>query len=168
MSVKYKTKKDTLPDLQKRLMELNGKKVNVGVLGGGENAWFAGIHEYGCRIKVTPKMRKYLAARGLYLRKTTTEIVIPERSFIRSGHDEHIGSVMEKADNLIDAATSGKISVETLLEAVGLEMSSKIKEYAVNLSTPKNHPFTVDQKHSSNPLVDSGNMINSITYEVEK
>jgi hypothetical protein len=37
------------------------------------------ILEYGAKIKVTPKMRAYLRWRGLFLRKTTTHIVIPAR-----------------------------------------------------------------------------------------
>ena len=45
----------------------------------------AALHEReeGTRIKVTPKMRAYLHARGLHLRRTTTEIFIPGRPYIK-------------------------------------------------------------------------------------
>jgi hypothetical protein len=45
----------------------------------------AAIHEReeGTRIKVTPKMRAYLHARGLHLKAETTEIFIPGRPFIK-------------------------------------------------------------------------------------
>ena len=45
----------------------------------------AALHEReeGTRIKVTPKMRAYLHARGLHLKRTTTEIFIPGRPYIK-------------------------------------------------------------------------------------
>jgi len=39
--------------------------------------------EEGVRIKVTPKMRAYLHARGLHLKPETTELFIPGRPFIK-------------------------------------------------------------------------------------
>lgn len=48
----------------------------------------AAVHEYGVRIKVTPKMRAYLHARGLHLKKTTTEIFIPARPFVRPAYED--------------------------------------------------------------------------------
>lgn len=45
MRVKFETKFDNLPKLKATLAQIDGKKVSVGVR--GENAWLAGIHEYG-------------------------------------------------------------------------------------------------------------------------
>lgn len=42
----------------------------------------AAVHEFGCVIGVTEKMRYYLRIHGLYLKKTTTHIVIPPRPFL--------------------------------------------------------------------------------------
>jgi hypothetical protein len=39
--------------------------------------------EEGVRIKVTPKMRAYLHARGLHLKRSTTEIFIPGRPYLK-------------------------------------------------------------------------------------
>ncbi len=96
----------------------------------------------------------------------TTSIKIPERSFLRSGHDKYIDDVMNKASKLLGQVVSGKMSEEQLLEFVGLALSSKIKTYARELSSPPNSSFTVEQKGSSNPLVDTGNMIGGISFEV--
>ena len=46
-------------------------------------------------------------------------------------------------------------------------MATHIKEYAASLSTPPNHPYTVDQKGSSNPLNDTGDMINGISWRTK-
>ncbi len=59
MAVKVRTKTNKIPLMEKEFNSLNGKKVQVGVLGGGENAWLAGIHEYGCTIE--PVNKQYLA-----------------------------------------------------------------------------------------------------------
>lgn len=165
--IKVTTHKNDFPKMEKSISDLNGLKVNVGVLG-GEHAWLASIHEYGCRIKVTPKMRAFLHRKGLHLKNSTTEIVIPERSFLRSGFDENADKVLETTEAVLPDVLIGTLSVEHYAKLVGLQLASAIKEYAVNLNSPPNHPFTKQQKGSSNPLVDTGDMINGITYEVEK
>jgi hypothetical protein len=42
-------------------------------------AGLALIHEFGARIKVTDKMRGFLATRGFHLKETTKHLVIPAR-----------------------------------------------------------------------------------------
>ncbi len=152
--------------MAKNAAGLKGKKINVGVPD-GEQSYIAKIHEYGVRIPVTDKMRAYLAARGLPLKKTTTEIVIPERSFLRSGYDENKDAVFKKASFLLGDVLDGTMKPEELCEIVGDVLASKIREYATALDSPPNHPFTAAEKGSSNPLSDTGQMIGSITYEVE-
>ena len=166
MGIKYKTKKDKFPEVQRTLETLNGRKVTVGCLK-GEHAWLAGIHEYGCSIPVTPKMRAFLHYKGYHLSKSTTVIVIPERSFIRTGHDTYIDEVMKKASQLLKQVAGGAMSSDQLLNSVGLMLSTKIKKFARDLSSPPNSGMTVQEKGSSNPLVDTGNMIEGITFEVE-
>lgn len=144
---------------------MNGTAVEVGVLN-GENKWLAAIHEYGLDIEVTPAMRAYLHSQGLHLKKSTTHIHIPERSFLRTGYDQNIDGVLKKGRALLKDVLAGKMSVAACHKAVGLELSSKISDYAIELSSPENHPFTKNQKGSSNPLVDTGDMIGGITWRV--
>ena len=164
MSVKYKTKVDKMTKMITTMENLNGKKVHVGALQ-GEHAWLAGIHEYGCKIPVTDKMRKYLAAQGLHLKKSTKYITIPERSFLRSGHDKYAEEVVKNCEMALGQVTDGKMSIDTWLDAYGQMMADKIKLYIRDLKSPPNHPFTIDQKGSSNPLIDSGNLVSSISWE---
>ena len=165
MKVKWKTKKNLLPGMEAAVKSLNGRKVTVGV-SGADNAYLAMIHEYGCKIQVTDKMRAYLNQHGLHLKASTSEITIPERSFLRTGYDQNRDQVLASARAALDAVMIGTMEPEKYLEMVGLLLSSAIKDYAVSLNTPPNHPYTVAQKGSSNPLVDTGDMIESITYEV--
>lgn len=165
MAVKWKTRKNKFPEMERAAAELNGRRVNAGVY--GEQAWLAGIHEYGCRIKVTDKMRAYLHRQGLHLKKSTEYVTIPERAFLRNGYDLNRDGIVDSAENILPAVLDGSMDTDGFLEMVGMALSSCIKDYATSLDSPPNHPFTSGQKGSNNPLVDTGDMIDSITYEVE-
>lgn len=166
MGVKVTIKTDKLKSMQKATEKLKGKTVEVGIFG-GEEAWLAAIHEYGCNIKVTPKMRAYLHTQGLHLKESTEYIKIPERAFIRNGYDKGIGEVEKMIDQVLGLVLEDKMDSDEFLKTVGLLLSSKIKDYAVELKIPKNHEFTIERKGSSNPLVDTGDMIGAITYRVK-
>lgn len=165
MAVKWKTRKNKFPEMERAAAELNGRRVNAGVY--GEQAWLAGIHEYGCKIEVTDKMRAYLHGQGLHLKASTQYITIPERAFLRNGYDLNRDGVLDNAESALPAVLGGSMDTEKFLEMIGLILSSDIKDYATALDHPPDHPFTVDRKGSSNPLVDTGDMIGSITYEVQ-
>jgi hypothetical protein len=167
VGVKHTTKKNGFPEMKKQIELIKGTGVEVGVLK-GEHAWLASIHEYGLDIEVTPEMRAFLHGKGLHLRKDTTHIKIPERSFLRAGYDTNRDTVLKKASALLADVTAGKMTVRSCYQAVGLELSNKIKDHARDLKDPPNHPFTQDQKGSSNPLVDRGDMIGGITWRVSK
>lgn len=167
VNAKCKTKSNGFPDMIRQLKAVDGTGVEAGVLK-GENKWLAGIHEYGCDIEVTDAMRKYLASQGLYLRKDTTHIHIPERSFLRTGFDKNQDELREKGELLLKQVAAGKMTANGCMRAMGIALASKIKDYARDLSSPENHPFTVDQKGSSNPLVESGDMIEGITWRKMK
>lgn len=166
MAVKIHTEKDDLPKMLKAAQAINGRKVNVGVFT-GEHAWLAAIHEYGCTIPVTPKMRAYLHHIGVHLSPTTTQIVIPERSFLRAGHDERSDQVLSQAENVLPDVLGGTMSEDQYLELVGTTLRDAIKEYAVDLSSPAKKPWPTRDSAKSNPLVETGGMINGIEYEVE-
>ena len=167
MAVRWNTQRNNFPRMETTIEELNGKKVSVGVLGGGENTWLASIHEYGCVIPVTDKMRAYLHKTGLHLKKSTTQIVIPERAFLRNGFDEGKDEVLSNTQQLIGDVVGGTMTAEQFCEIVGLLLKGKIQDYARDLNSPPNHPYTVANKGSSNPLINTGDMIGAITYRVE-
>lgn len=110
-------------------------------------------------------MRAYLHAQGLHLSPSTTEIVIPERSFLRNGHDANSDRIIKQTERAIGMVIGGRMTVDDLLDLYGQQMATAIKKYARDLRTPPNHPFTIEQKGSSNPLVDTGDMIEHIMWE---
>jgi len=158
VTARWKTTKNGFPSMVKRMQAIAGKAVEVGVFK-GEHAWLAPIHEYGLDIVVTPAMRAYLHGQGLHLKDSTTHIHIPERSFLRAGYDAGSKQVMQHAQLLMADVAAGKLDVEAFFDAVGMELVDIIKDYAIDLKNPANHPFTIDNKGSSNPLVSTGDMI---------
>lgn len=166
MGVKYKTEFNKLPEVTSSVSMLNSKTIKVGALK-GEHAWLAGIHEYGCNITVTPKMRAYLHGQGLHLKDSTTVIHIPERSFLRSGHDANADRIMQQTERALSLVIAGKMTVDEMLDLCGQQFATAIKTYLRNLRNPANHPYTIDQKGSSNPLIDTGDLLESITWVKE-
>ena len=166
MGVKWKTKTNNLPKVTKSLETLGKKRIEIGAIQ-GESAWLAAIHEYGCDIVVTPKMRAFLHHQGLHLKDTTTVIKIPERSFLRKSHDEKGEQVLKQSERALGLVTSGKMSLEQYLDMVGRNYVTMIKEFIVELSSPPNHPYTVEQKGSNNPLVSTGGLVESISYRID-
>lgn len=167
MGIKWTTKINKLPKVVATTKTMSGKSVKVGALQ-GEHAWLAGIHEYGCDIPVTDKMRKFLHANGLHLSANTKVIKIPERSFLRSGHDKNADRILKQTERAICLVIDGKMTVDDMLDLYGQQMATAIKTYMRDLRTPPNHPYTIEQKGSSNPLIDTGDLLESITYKKEE
>lgn len=97
----------------------------------------------------------------------TPSVNIPERSFLRAGHDEYINEVLKETEKIISSVINGKMSTEQYLNTVGQMLSSKIKTFARDLSSPPNSGITSSAKGSSNPLVDTGAMIEGITHRIK-
>ena len=164
--MKHSTKFDRLTEMKVQLEGMKDRNVKVGALQ-GDSAWLAGIHEYGCTIPVTPKMRAFLHHQGLHLKPDTTVIKIPERSFLRSGHDKNIDRVMSQTNRALSQVLAGKMSVDDMLDLCGQQLATAIKNYMRDLSDPALHPYTVEQKGSSNPLISTGGLLESITWKKE-
>lgn len=167
MGAKIRTVKDEFPEMKKTVEALSGAKVRVGVLT-GEHQWLAAIHEYGCKIPVTPKMRAYLHSIGVHLKKSTTEIVIPERSFLRAGFDERHKEVLDQAERVLPDVLAGTMSEEQYLDLVGMTLRDAIKDYAVDLKDPPKKPWPTRDSGKNNPLIQTGAMVNGIEYEIER
>lgn len=167
--------KDTnnIPSYKKMLDELFSYKIQIGIFGNSGNnedgtsiLLIANVNEFGCQIRVTEKMRNYLRAVGLPLRNDTKHINIPERSFIRGGWDSQKKDIESKAISLLKKVLVMELDVKSYFETLGEYIAGQLKDYLTDLSNPANHPFTIERKGSSNPLIDSGRLRDSITHKV--
>ncbi|MBU2648517.1 hypothetical protein KKI24_27670 [bacterium] len=158
-------------------MEKDLSYVDVGILskdgsesvdGGINLAKLATVHEYGTQINVTQKMRMYLMATGLPLKKETTQITIPARPFMRQTFDEQEPELSRAADRLEKKVLNGLSTKRDALAELGQRHRQAIQR---NMKTKgkfePNHPYTLDKKKpKTTPLIDTGRMRQAIDYEV--
>jgi hypothetical protein len=156
---------NNIPRILKELDALGKRKIRVGIMG-GDIAEIAAVHEFGTRIPVTDKMRAWFAAQGYPLKKTTTHIVIPERSFIRAGFDENEKAFLEEAKKWLSEAFRKGTPTDTVLNALGLQLQGMMQEYLRNVSEPPLSKMTVEMTGRSNPLVHTGHLLRAIVFEV--
>lgn len=147
-----------IPELTERLEYLRDKKLEIGVFGEEGDSYGSGItvlaiariHEYGLDIQM---------ANG----KTMT---IPRRSFVRAGFDEKKDDIDKQVRAVVDQIIGFEVNPEDGMAVVGEVVATLIRQYAIDLQEPHNKESTVEQKGSSNPLVDTGLMIDNITYRI--
>lgn len=103
---------------------------------------------------------------------------IPQRSFLRSTLDENRAKYLEimargAQRSLADEVLAqGDGAVERVLRdelgRLGLRAERDVKRKIRDLRDPPNAPVTIARKGSSNPLIDTGRMRNSIRSRVVK
>lgn len=93
---------------------------------------------------------------------------LPERSFIRSTIQEKKKDIISLQKKLLKKIVRGDMKLEDGLGLIGEFMSDAIREKIVAIDSPPNLPVTIAKKGSSNPLIDTSQMKNSIIYEVNR
>lgn len=93
---------------------------------------------------------------------------VPERSFIRSTLKVDRKEIISLSKRLLKKIINNEMTLEKGLGLLGLDVSDKISQRIVEIRTPPNKPNTIARKGSSNPLVDTGQLKNSITHKVQE
>jgi len=88
---------------------------------------------------------------------------VPQRSWLRTGADEAKPALNKLIQKQYDAVLRGQTSVHLALRTLGVFMTGRIKRKIRNLKFPPNAPSTIRKKGSANPLIDTGQMVQSIT-----
>lgn len=89
---------------------------------------------------------------------------IPSRPFFRNAIDGSREELTTFKKNIYDQFLQKKITPHQALELIGLWMQNKIRESILKGSWAENAQRTKDQKESTKPLIDSGQLINSLTF----
>ena len=87
---------------------------------------------------------------------------IPARPWLDVGFNNASGDIFKIASNAVDDGAD----TDKMLEIIGVESVAAIQEYLTNLQDPPNAQSTKDAKGSSNPLIDTGQLRASISYEI--
>lgn len=92
---------------------------------------------------------------------------IPERSFLRASLHKNSRKYRQTFRKGLTAIAQGKMKSDNLLKLIGQMAESDVKSYITNLRSPANKPSTVASKKSSNPLIDTGLLRQSIRYVID-
>tara|TARA_R110001632_G_scaffold13609_3_gene46668 strand:+ start:1050 stop:1556 length:507 start_codon:yes stop_codon:yes gene_type:complete len=97
---------------------------------------------------------------------------IPARPFMATTlntNRKKYGKMLENAAKAHTTLKGGKTgSVEANLRTIGAIAVRDVKTTITTLSEPANAPYTIKKKGADNPLIESGQMRNSITFRIEK
>jgi hypothetical protein len=89
-------------------------------------------------------------------------ITIPARPWLEPGVQQATPLILEA----IEAGLSADQPMDQILETVGVIAAGEVKVYMTQLRTPPNAASTIRRKGSSNPLIDTGAMRQSVTHQV--
>lgn len=87
---------------------------------------------------------------------------IPARRWLDTGAES---GTKDYLDVIREGVEKG-LTAQQIMKKVGVEAEGAIREYMTELDEPANAPSTVKRKGSSNPLIDTGAMRQSVTSTV--
>lgn len=92
---------------------------------------------------------------------------IPERPFMRNAMRNNAGKYRDAMATAAPHLLMGETSLTTVLSKLGQLATDDIKAEIQSLRSPPNSPVTIALKGSSNPLIDSGEMHQAVTWKIE-
>lgn len=140
-------------------------------------AGLGAVHEFGAKIPVTDKMRAFFRWKfKINLKKSTTHIIIPARSFITmpvsktSKLKSKIKSQIGDADDVLYyIEKTGDIeSIAIIVGASAQDVILEAFETGGWGEWQADSSLTIANKGSAMPLVDKGNLKRRIGYEIER
>lgn len=91
---------------------------------------------------------------------------VPERSFLRAWYDETTAANRASFRKLWASVIKGDRTPEEVFSILGLKFTGDIQRRIVAGINPPNAPATIAAKGSSTPLISTGQLKSSISYEV--
>jgi hypothetical protein len=93
---------------------------------------------------------------------------IPPRRFISDWFDSEEPKLRAMLPDLFRQVIAGKLTREQALERMGLYCVGQIQQRIANRAYAKNAKSTEDRKHSSTPLVHTGQLRASISFDLRE
>ena len=102
----------------------------------------------------------------LYL--LSKHVRIPERSFFRGGIDSNQSRIQSFIKKQLDKVFAFKLTVEQFYKSIGEYVVGLLQKYMTDLKEPPKSPITLaTNPNKNNPLIQTGQLRNSITYKIE-
>lgn len=122
----------------------------------GKTGWFETAHyEDGTPVAYVAAIQEFGTDR------------IPARPFMRPAVADHGGEWIDLMARGAKAAVDGRYTPEQVLEAVTMKAAGDVAKKISAVTAPPLSPVTVKRKGFDKPLVDTGQMLQSVTGIVE-
>lgn len=92
---------------------------------------------------------------------------IPARPFIEPAINQNLGKYQRLMATQARGLIVGRQTLNRALSLVGTAMAADVQQYMLSGSFAPLQPATIRRKGSSRPLIDTGQLRQSITYRVE-
>lgn len=153
-TVKVKSQPKKVMDLIKKMKKIASEPQTVSV-GFPDNIPYP--NEEGTNLITVAAVNEFGSADG----------TIPERSYLRAGLNEKKAKLKTIwKTTLAKQVLTGKMEPIKALGIVGQWAQVVVQRKIRTLRSPANKPRTVKAKKSSNPLIDTGHMIQSVRFEI--
>ena len=90
---------------------------------------------------------------------------IPARPFMGKTYADNQDRFADTAGKVMGAAISGRLTVDSALQVIGVEQATAVKSSINDWTDPPNAPSTIKKKKKNDPLVDSRVMRDSVTFK---
>jgi len=92
---------------------------------------------------------------------------VPQRSFLRAWADADRTKINRAWGSLLRKVLKSELTLDQALEQFGIWAQGQVQQFIADSRVePPLDPRTIDAKGSSTPLIDTGQLRSSITYEV--
>lgn len=91
---------------------------------------------------------------------------IPSRPFIRNTVDLHADDINKRLDSCVKMIMKGK-TAEEALKKMGLYLKQQVQKEITDGSFAPNSPATIKKKGSDHPLIDTGQLRNSVNFKIQ-
>ena len=152
---------DNLKNFVKKLKEqLQDSILEVGFLD-SENATKAAQNEYGGYFKVDADYKEKALKKGVHL---SDYIGIPARPFMQNSIKSYASAWGKQ---LAAQIPEQEYNIKKALGILGTRMVADVKNTIKDGSYIENSPQTIKIKGFDKPLIDTGAMLNAVTYEIK-
>ena len=136
--------------IRRELRQLDGAYTKVGLQTGAEHAdpqsgdlsdlvMIGAVHEFGTRR-------------------------IPQRSWLRTAFDSNRTAIQGMKTTLFGKVLENRMSPLQAFQLLGEFFQAKVRANIVKIKSPANAPSTIARKGSTNPLIDTSQMLQSVRH----
>lgn len=155
MSIKITVDTSGWDEIKKNLLQANKEHLSVG---------FHEDKQYG------PENDNLFVGTVAAWMEEGDPVKYPPRPFIRMGFIPRLNSKEYQAvfKQAIDSVMSGKSTFKAAYNQIGPILKVGLQNEIISWNTPPNSPQTVADKGFNDPLIDTGKMLESVDYKVER